>query len=153
MPVLLQTLSTQDNVWLCLCKVWKNVCVQIQIDPAQHSVAWGEEMWWMWKYVQKRNFARHLKVYTGRNSELTCKKKVERLLTERTICKHMLTNAMKKMWSTHVVTERKLFLKNCTWRSTCTFTQELHKKQYCEKDFSSKTNLHRILLNATQPPR
>ena len=33
---------------------------------------------------------------------------------------------MKKLQSTNVVTARKLFLKNGTWRSTWLFTQELH---------------------------
>ena len=42
-------------------------------------------------------------------------KYVQRLLTERTICTHILANAMKKIWiSTTVVPVRKHFLKNGT---------------------------------------
>ena len=53
-------------------------------------------------------------------------KNVERLSTERTVFANMWTDSMKKLQSTNVVTARKLFLKNGTWRSTWLFTQELH---------------------------
>ena len=51
----------------------KNFCVQIQIEPAQHSVARGKEMWRMWKYAKKRKLTvPHRKVHMDKDTMFTC---------------------------------------------------------------------------------
>ena len=82
-------------------------------------------------------------------------KNVERLSRERTLFANMWTDSMKKLQSTNVVTARKLFLKNGTWRSTWLFTQELHGSSANTVRRISHLNLICIVMwrNATQPPR
>ena len=82
-------------------------------------------------------------------------KNVERLSTERTFFANMWTDSMEKLQSTNVVTARKLFLKNGTWRSTWLFTQELHGSSANTVRRISHLNLICIVMwrNATQPPR
>ena len=78
-------------------------------------------------------------------------KYVQRPSAERTICMHMLTNAMKKIWScTNVIPARKQYLK---------LHMDIHtgapRKQckYCDKDFSDKSHLHRHMKKCHPTPK
>ena len=85
-------------------------------------------------------------------------KYVQRLLTERIICTHMLSNAMMSHChrsNTNVMTVRKHFLNNVTWRSTWILTQQHHESS---ANTVKKISLQKLICNVmwgnvTQHPR
>ena len=108
----------------------------------------------MWNMFKKTNFVRHLKVHTGRSNVLTCKECGKTFNRTDHFCTHV--NRFHGETTKHECGDCK---KTCSqkWylKEHMIFHTGAPRKQckYCEKDSSSKTNLHRHVKKCHTTPK